>query len=168
MTVSKLACKCHEDKARSFSLNIVPSPDSHSQRELSRASWFQKSSDLGKKKYSVCPQWPVLPKPPLGCRAERRNGKKNSSHRGSWPKTLAPDGISAGSIQQQLSSKKWLRFSGPTLWLVDEMNQEGIEDRWCGQKGKEEKQKRGRDGGHIPNLLLGWKFSSNTTTTGYS
>ena len=94
--------------------------------------------------------------------------KKNSSHRGSWPKTLAPDGISAGSIQQQLSSKKWLRFSGPTLWLVDEMNQEGIEDRWCGQKGKEEKQKRGHDGGHIPNLLLGWKFSSNTTTTGYS
>lgn len=63
--------------------------------------------------------------------------KRDGSHRRSWPKTLAPDGISAGSIQQQLSSKKWLRFSGPPLWLVDEMNQKGIEDRWCRQTGKE-------------------------------
>ena len=72
-----------------------------------------------------------------GVQGRKVQWKKDGSHRRSWPQTLAPDGISAGSIQQQLSSKKWLRFSGPTLWLVDEMNQKGIEDRWRRQKGKE-------------------------------
>lgn len=111
------------------------------QYHLSRES-YQEHSDpertltWGRKSTMFVLSGQFCPSHPWGA-GQRGAMEKDGSHRRSWPQTLAPDGISAGSIQQQLSSKKWLRFSGPTLWLVDEMNQKGIEDRWCRQKGKE-------------------------------
>lgn len=135
--MQKLLCKCHEGRAGFFSLVTVPSKASCSQRERSRTVCFQKSSDLGKEKGQCLSLVASAAQAIPGGQSREVQWKKDGSRRRSWPQTVSPDGISAGGTQQQLSSERWLRFSGPTLRLAGEMNQKGIEDRWCKQKGKE-------------------------------
>lgn len=131
----EFVCKCYEGRAGSFLLVMVPHTTSCSQRVF-QSILILEELWLEEEKLQCLSLVASSAQAMPGVQGWEVQWRKDSSHRRSWPQTVAPDGISAGSILQQLSPKKWLRFSGPPLWLVDEMSQKGIEDRWYGQKGE--------------------------------
>lgn len=135
VAMPSLRCKSREGRLGPPGRQPMLSSGSCAWRQVSRAFRFQKRSALEEKIYQVWPQGTILSKPPLGLRAESTKGK-DGSHRRSWPGSLAPDGISAGSTQKQLSSKNTEVFWTCSLaggWTASRRN--GGQVVWT--KGKE-------------------------------
>lgn len=96
----KLGCKSHEGR------QSMPTTESCPWRQVYRAFRFQKRSVFREKnKYTKLDlRGRFCPSHPSGVGLRGTKGE-DGFHRRSWPSTLAPDGISAGSTQKQLSSK---------------------------------------------------------------
>lgn len=170
VTMRKLLCKYHEGRAGFFSLVTVPSKASCSQREI-KNSLLPKELWLGERKRPMfvlrgqCCSSHLWGAEPRGAMEERRLSQEE----------LASNSISRWNFSWRHTAAAELREMTEVFWTYSPAGGWDESERNRGQvvqaEGKGDGMSRSKREvmiqGYSLNPLLGWKFSTNVTATGY-